>query len=45
MSPFITGNGWLQLALYMAVLLACVAPLGGYMAKVFQGERHLLSPV
>ena len=45
MSGFITGNGWLQLALYMAVLTACVIPLGGYMAKVFQGERHILSPV
>ncbi len=45
MSYAITGNGWLQLALYMAVLTACVVPLGGYMAKVFQGERHILSPV
>ena len=50
MSSFITGNGitangWLQLALYMAVLLACVVPLGGYMAKVFQGERTFMSPV
>ncbi len=45
MSPIITGNGWLQLALYMAVLLACVVPLGGYMAKVFQGEKTFLTPV
>ena len=45
MSAFITGNSWLQLALYMAVLTACVIPLGGFMAKVFQGERHILSPV
>ncbi len=45
MTSVITGNGWLQLALYMAVLTACVIPLGGYMAKVFQGERHILSPV
>jgi len=43
--PSLTGNAWLQLALYMAVLTACVVPLGGYMAKVFQGERHILSPV
>ena len=45
MSGFITGNGWLQLALYMAVLFACVVPLGAFMAKVFQGEKHILSPV
>ncbi|WP_031220790.1 potassium-transporting ATPase subunit KdpA, partial [Asticcacaulis benevestitus] len=45
MSQFITGNSWLQLALYMAVLLACVVPLGGYMAKVFQGEKTFMSPV
>jgi K+-transporting ATPase ATPase A chain len=45
MSAFITGNGWLQLTLYMAVLLACVVPLGGYMAKVFQGERTFMTPL
>ena len=45
MSSIITGNGWLQLALYMAVLTACVIPLGGYMAKVFQGETTFMTPV
>ena len=45
MSYAIPGTGWLQLVLYMAVLVACVVPLGGYMAKVFQGERHILTPV
>ena len=45
MSTFITGNGWMQLALYMVVLLACVVPLGGYMTKVFQGEKTFMSPV
>ena len=45
MSSLITGNGWIQLALYMAVLLACVVPLGTYMAKVFQGERTFMTPV
>ena len=45
MTFVITGNGWLQLAVYMVVLTACVVPLGGYMAKAFQGERHILSPV
>jgi potassium-transporting ATPase potassium-binding subunit len=41
--PMLTGNAWLQLALFMAVLLACVIPLGAYMSRVFQGEKHILS--
>jgi K+-transporting ATPase ATPase A chain len=44
MSPIITGNGWLQLALYMAALTALAVPLGAYMARVFQGRRTFLSP-
>jgi potassium-transporting ATPase potassium-binding subunit len=41
----ISGNGWLQLLLYFAVLLALVKPLGAYMAQVYMGERTLLSPL
>ena len=37
-----TANGWLQLAIYFAVLTALVPLLGGYMARVYQGERILL---
>ena len=40
-----TGQGLLQLALYVVVLVALVKPLGAYMAAVFQGERTFLSPV
>ena len=40
-----TVNGWIQIALFCAVVLALVRPLGGYMARVFSGERTLLSPV
>ena len=40
-----TLNGWIQIALYGAVVLALVRPLGGYMTRVFNGERTLLSPV
>jgi potassium-transporting ATPase potassium-binding subunit len=36
---------WLQIFLYIAVLLLLVKPLGSYMAKVFQGERTFLSPL
>ncbi|GJD53603.1 Potassium-transporting ATPase potassium-binding subunit [Methylobacterium crusticola] len=37
--------GWIQIALYCAVVLALVKPLGIYMTRVFTGERTLLSPV
>ena len=40
-----TTNGWIQIALYCAVVLALVKPLGAYMTRVFTGERTLLSPV
>ena len=36
---------WLQTILFFVVLLALVKPLGGFMARVFQGERTFLSPV
>ncbi|MBP2238786.1 K+-transporting ATPase ATPase A chain [Sinorhizobium kostiense] len=35
----------LQFLLYAAILVALAWPLGRYMARVFQGERTLLSPV
>ena len=38
-------NGWIQIALYCAVVLALVKPLGSYMTRVFTGERTVLSPV
>ena len=38
-----TANAWLQLALYMGVLLFLVKPIGGFMARVYQGEPHLLA--
>jgi K+-transporting ATPase ATPase A chain len=40
-----TINGWLQIAVYFAVLTALVVPLGRYMARVFEGEHTFLSPV
>jgi K+-transporting ATPase ATPase A chain len=39
-----TVNGFLQLALFVAALLAITKPLGVYMARVFAGERTFLSP-
>src|SRR5262244_1385060 len=40
-----TINGWLQIALLFVALLALTRPLGGYMARVFAGERVWLTPV
>ena len=40
-----TLTGWLQIALVLALVLACVLPLGRYMADVFSGGRTFLSPV
>ena len=37
-----TVNGILQIAIYLIVLLLLVKPLGGYMARVYQGERTVL---
>ncbi|RYX89287.1 MAG: potassium-transporting ATPase subunit KdpA [Bradyrhizobiaceae bacterium] len=37
--------GWIQIALFCAVILALTKPLGGYMTRVFNGERTLLAPV
>jgi K+-transporting ATPase ATPase A chain len=40
-----TLNGWLQILLFCAIIVALVKPLGGYLTRVFGGERTLLSPV
>jgi potassium-transporting ATPase potassium-binding subunit len=36
---------WLQLIVYMVVLIALAKPLGTFIAKVYQGERTFLNPV
>jgi len=38
-------NGWLQFAVFCLILLACVRPVGAYMARVFEGEGTWLDPV
>ena len=40
-----TFNGWLQIALFCVVIIALTRPLGGYMTRVFNGERTFLHPV
>jgi len=36
---------WLQLILYLVVLIALAKPLGLYMSRVYQGEHTFLDPV
>jgi len=36
---------WLQIGLYIVILLLLVKPLGSYMARVFQGERTFMTPI
>ncbi len=38
-------NDWVQIGLYFGLLIGLTPLLGGYLARVFQGERTLLSPV
>ncbi len=38
-----TANAWLQLGLYMVILIGLAKPLGGFMARVYEGETHLLA--
>lgn len=40
-----TVVGWIQILLYCAIVVALVKPLGGYMTRVFNGERTFLSPI
>ena len=40
-----TTNGWLQIALFCAIVILITKPFGGYIARVVNGERTLLSPV
>ena len=40
-----TANGWIQIALFSVIVIAITRPLGGYMTRVFAGERTFLWPV
>jgi len=41
----VTIAGWLQIALFAAVVGLITHPLGGYLARVYAGERTLLRPL
>ncbi|MEP6565925.1 MAG: potassium-transporting ATPase subunit KdpA, partial [Mesorhizobium sp.] len=40
-----TLNGWIQILVYCGIIILLVKPLGGYMHRIFAGERTLLSPI
>src|SRR5664279_2620338 len=40
-----TINGWMQIAAFLALVLAVTKPLGVFMSKVFSGERTFFDPV
>ena len=40
-----TVNGWMQILLFLALILAVTKPLGIFMARVFNRERTFLDPV
>src|SRR5262252_1590797 len=40
-----TINGWVQIALFSVIVILITRPFGGYMTRVFNGERTFLSPI
>jgi K+-transporting ATPase ATPase A chain len=40
-----TFNGWLQILVYIAIVVAIAKPVGLFMTHVFNGERTFLHPV
>lgn len=40
-----TSNGWLQIAIFFALVVACTKPLGIFIANVMEGRGTWLSPV
>src|SRR5215469_12540117 len=40
-----TIDGWVQIALFSVIVILITRPFGGYMTRVFEGERTFLSPV
>jgi len=40
-----TVQGWAEIVVFIAILTALVPLIGGYMARVFTGERVFLTPV
>ena len=39
------AQGWLQIGIFLVVVVALTPPLGIYMARVYRNERVFLTPV
>jgi potassium-transporting ATPase potassium-binding subunit len=40
-----TANGWLQVFIFLALILLVTKPMGVFMARVFNRERTFMDPV
>ena len=40
-----TANGWLQILVFLALILAVTKPMGVFMTRVFNRERTFMDPV
>ena len=40
-----TANGWIQILVFLALILAVTKPMGVFMAHVFNREKTFLDPV
>ena len=40
-----TFNGWAQIVVFCSVIVLITRPLGGFLTRVFSGERNVLSPI
>ncbi len=40
-----TGNGWLQILFFLAVIFVITKPLGSFMARVFERQKTFLDPL
>src|SRR5947199_9619509 len=40
-----TGNGWLQILFFFALIVVCAKPLGIFIAAVIEGRRTFLTPI
>ena len=39
-----TANGWLQIAIFFALIVVCAKPLGTFIANVMEGRKNLAHP-
>jgi K+-transporting ATPase ATPase A chain len=40
-----TVNGWIQIAIFAIIVVALVRPVGGFMFRLFEGQRNFMTPV